>query len=91
MLAAGMVLSHKPWSWAIASAGLVARVLLQFLRGEKRSFRTAAVELVLLPLRDSLSLVAWAAAYCGSRVRWREHIFDELAGRIAVTGRVGDS
>jgi len=81
ILAAGLALCHKPWSLAFAAAGLLARVTVQLLRVPRRPWRAAAVDLILLPLRDMLSLAGWTAAYGGSRVRWREQVFDGLASR----------
>ena len=81
ILAAGLALCHKPWSLAVAAAGLLARVTVQLLRVPRRPWRAAAVDLILLPLRDMLSLAGWTAAYGGSRVRWREQVFDGLASR----------
>lgn len=81
ILATGLALCHNPWSLAIAAAGLVARMVVQLVRAPRRPWRAAAVDLALLPLRDVLSLAGWMAAYGGSRVRWREQVFDGLASR----------
>jgi len=62
MLLLSLVLAPLPAVLAVALAGMLARSLLA----------GSACAALRAPLRDVLLLVEWAAALCGSRVRWRE-------------------
>lgn len=74
MLALGLLLAPACWNWAIAAAGLVARLLLQW-----RALPRAS-GLLLAPLRDFLLLLDWLSGFAGATTRWRGH-------RLAVDGR----
>jgi ceramide glucosyltransferase len=77
VLAIGCALGREPWIGLVAVAGAAARLALHLLQTE----RLTATDCLLVPLRDSLSLIEWAAAHFGSRVRWRDHILDAFADR----------
>jgi len=68
MLALGLWLAPADWNWAVALAGLVARLLLY------RRARPGWRALALAPLRDGLLLLEWLSAFAGSTTRWRGHL-----------------
>ncbi len=42
----------------------------------------APTHLLLLPLRDLLAPVIWAAGFMGNRIHWRGDVFDLKDGRL---------
>jgi len=39
-------------------------------------------DLVLLPLRDLIAPIVWAASFMGSRIHWRGDVFELKDGRL---------
>ena len=76
MLAAGLALARTDLCLAIAATGVAARMALHYAQRRRRRERPPAYEPLLVPFRDSLLLLEWAAAHIGSRVRWRRQILD---------------
>jgi ceramide glucosyltransferase len=66
MLALGVMLDFSDINLGIAAVGLLARIALQRRASEKA--------LWLMPLRDGLLFLEWAAALFGSNVIWRGQI-----------------
>jgi ceramide glucosyltransferase len=64
MLLLALLIDHSDVVIAVAAIGMLARIGLQR--------RAAEPALWLLPLRDTLSLVEWAAALIGRTVTWRD-------------------
>lgn len=67
MLALGLWLAPAAWSWALALAGLAARLALQWRAAP------GAAPLLLAPLRDTLLLLEWLGGFAGTTTRWRGH------------------
>ncbi|MGJ7917809.1 bacteriohopanetetrol glucosamine biosynthesis glycosyltransferase HpnI [Massilia sp. LXY-6] len=67
MLALGLWLAPDPWNWALALAGLGARMTLQWRAAPR------AAALLLAPLRDCLLLLEWLSGFAGATTRWRGH------------------
>jgi hypothetical protein len=42
----------------------------------------ALTSLLLLPLRDLLAPLVWAAGFMGNRIHWRGDVFDLKDGRL---------
>ncbi len=72
-------------SWpAMAVAAAQVGVRLAVHREAHRALGTPAARFWLLPVRDGLSIVLWAAAFTGRTVRWGPHRFVvDLLGRLA--------
>ncbi len=66
MLALGVLLDFSDVNLGIAAVGLMARIALQRRASERA--------LWLMPLRDGLLFLEWAAALFGSSVTWRGQI-----------------
>ncbi|GLQ99538.1 bacteriohopanetetrol glucosamine biosynthesis glycosyltransferase HpnI [Dyella mobilis] len=72
----------------LATAGLAAlgggaRVLLHFLQRRSGDRAFAWHEVLLIPLRDTLLLMEWAAALAGWQVRWRGQVMHARGGGSA--------
>ena len=67
MLALGLWLAPEYWNWALAAAGLLARLLLH------RRVQPGLAALPQALLRDGLLLLEWLSAFAGSTTRWRGH------------------
>jgi ceramide glucosyltransferase len=74
LLALGLVLAPGPISLGLAVLGSAARVLLHFLQRRISAQAFAWHEALLIPLRDTLLLMEWAAALAGWQVRWRGQV-----------------
>jgi ceramide glucosyltransferase len=64
MLLLGVLLDSSEFNLCVAAVGLLARIGLQRRAGQQA--------LWLMPLRDGLLLLEWAAALFGQRVTWRD-------------------
>jgi ceramide glucosyltransferase len=72
LLMVGLALGHNLPCLALAGAGITARLVLHYMQLRARRERPGGYELLLLaPLRESLLLAQWVAAFTGSHVRWR--------------------
>jgi ceramide glucosyltransferase len=74
LLLLGLCLAPGPASVCLAALGGVARVLLHFLQRRISDRAFARHEVLLIPLRDTLLLMEWAAALAGWQVRWRGQV-----------------
>jgi len=74
LLLLGLLLAPGPGSAALALLGGAARVLLHFLQRRISHQAFAWHEVLLIPLRDALLLMEWAAALAGWQVRWRGQV-----------------
>ena len=87
-LAALIASSGATWAWVLFAAALTARLLVgvgtasAVLRG-----RQVGRDLVLLPLRDLIAPLIWAAGLIGNRIHWRGEDFDLKDGRLFRAGR----
>ena len=67
-------LAPGPASIGLAALGGGARLLLHFLQRRISDQAFAWHEVLLIPLRDALLLMEWAAALAGWQVRWRGQV-----------------
>jgi len=73
-----------PWAWALCAATMAARVVvglaasLTVLRD-----RQALRNIFLLPVRDLLAPLVWAASFAGHQIHWRGDVFYLKDGRLA--------
>ncbi|RUL74846.1 bacteriohopanetetrol glucosamine biosynthesis glycosyltransferase HpnI [Dyella choica] len=74
LLGLGLCLAPGPTSGSLALLGGAARVLLHFLQRRFSDRAFAWHEVLLIPLRDTLLLMEWAAALAGWQVRWRGQV-----------------
>ncbi|MFC3652475.1 bacteriohopanetetrol glucosamine biosynthesis glycosyltransferase HpnI [Dyella humi] len=74
LLLLGLCLAPGPASVGLAALGGGARVLLHFLQRRISDRAFAWHEVLLIPLRDALLLMEWAAALAGWQVRWRGQV-----------------
>jgi ceramide glucosyltransferase len=74
VLLLGLALAPSASTLGLALIGGCARIWLNI--SQRRSSRAASrwVEILLIPLRDGLSLLEWAVALTGWRVRWRGQV-----------------
>ncbi len=71
------------WAWILLALTFFARLAVAFtaaalVLGDPQFFR----DLVLLPLRDLIAPIVWAASFMGSRIHWRGDVFELKDGRL---------
>jgi ceramide glucosyltransferase len=74
MLLLGLVLAPSTSTAGLAVLGGCARVLLNISQRPSHHAALPWYEFLLIPLRDGLSLLEWAVALTGWRVRWRGQV-----------------
>jgi ceramide glucosyltransferase len=74
MLLLGLALAPSASTAGIALLGACARVLLNIAQRRSSPADSPWYEILLIPLRDGLSLLEWAVALTGWRVRWRGQV-----------------
>jgi ceramide glucosyltransferase len=74
LLLLGLVLAPGAFTLGLAALGGGARLLLHFLQRRISDQAFAWHEVLLIPLRDALLLMEWAAALAGWQVRWRGQV-----------------
>ncbi len=72
-----------PWAWALLGLLLIVRcavgmVTATLVLGDRQVVRS----MVLLPLRDLIAPIVWAASFMGSRIYWRGDVFILKDGRF---------
>lgn len=83
LLLLGLCLAPGPATAVLAALGGGARVLLHFLQRRSSDRAFAWHEVLLIPLRDTLLLMEWAAALAGWQVRWRGQVMHARGGGSA--------
>jgi ceramide glucosyltransferase len=83
LLLLGLGLAPGVATAALAALGGGARVLLHFLQRRSGDRAFAWHEVLLIPLRDTLLLMEWAAALAGWQVRWRGQVMHARGGGSA--------
>jgi ceramide glucosyltransferase len=71
------------WSWSLFSLTLAMRLAVGFVPSifvlnDDQFFRY----ILLLPLRDLIAPLFWAASFMGNRIYWRGDVFDLKNGRL---------
>lgn len=74
LLLLGLALAPGAFTLGLAALGGGARLLLHFLQRRISDQAFAWHEVLLIPLRDALLLMEWAAALAGWQVRWRGQV-----------------
>jgi ceramide glucosyltransferase len=74
VLLLGLALAPSASTAALALLGGCARVLLNISQRQSGLAASRWYEILLIPLRDGLSLLEWAVALTGWRVRWRGQV-----------------
>jgi ceramide glucosyltransferase len=71
------------WAWVLFGVTLAARVAIGLVAAEVVLHdRQALRNILLLPLRDLIAPVVWAASFAGNRIHWRGDVFDLKDGRL---------
>jgi ceramide glucosyltransferase len=83
LLLFGLCLAPGAATAGFALLGSGARVLLHFLQRRSSDQAFAWHEVLLIPLRDTLLLMEWAAALAGWQVRWRGQVMHARGGGSA--------
>lgn len=83
LLLLGLCLAPGAITVALALLGSAARVLLHFLQRRIGDRAFPWHEVLLIPLRDTLLLMEWAAALAGWQVRWRGQVLHARGGGSA--------
>jgi ceramide glucosyltransferase len=73
------------WAWALLATAVAVRLAVGFVAAivvlnDDEFFRY----ILLLPLRDLIAPVIWAASFMGNRVHWRGDVFDLKDGRLTI-------
>ncbi len=73
------------WAWGLFALTVAARLAVGFVAAsvvlhDGQIFRNV----VLLPLRDLIAPLVWAAGFMGNRIHWRNEVFDLKDGRLAI-------
>jgi ceramide glucosyltransferase len=82
-LAAVLVFRGSPAGWALIAAALLIRTVATLAHRHVVLRRPRASENIwLLPIRDCVAMVVWAACYAGRRVVWRGNTFELSHGKL---------
>ncbi|HMD15526.1 MAG TPA: bacteriohopanetetrol glucosamine biosynthesis glycosyltransferase HpnI [Terriglobales bacterium] len=82
LLAAG----GAAWAWLLFGLTLAARLAVGLVAAEcVLCDRQALRNILLLPVRDLIAPVVWAAGFMGNRIHWRGDVFDLKDGRLTST------
>jgi ceramide glucosyltransferase len=87
-----IVAGGAPWAGALLAMAFVARLAIAFagavvVLNDRQFLRN----IFLLPLRDLLAPVIWAAGFMGNRIYWRGNVFDLKNGRLINVKPTADS
>jgi ceramide glucosyltransferase len=83
LLLLGLCLAPGAITVTLALLGSTARVLIHFLQRRTDDQALPWHEVLLVPLRDVLMLMEWAAALAGWQVRWRGQVLHARGGGSA--------
>jgi ceramide glucosyltransferase len=72
------------WAWALLAMTFAVRLAVGFASAavvlhDRHIFR----DVVLLPLRDLIAPLVWAASFVGNRIHWRGDVFELEDGRLS--------
>ena len=72
------------WAWLLFAMTFSARLTVGLVAAEVvLEDRRALGDLLLLPLRDLMAPLVWAASFMGNRIHWRGDVFDLKDGRLS--------
>jgi len=73
------------WAWALFVLTFALRLAGGFVAAEAVLHdRQVLRNILLLPLRDLIAPLVWAAGFIGNRVHWRGGVFDLKDGRLTI-------
>jgi len=73
------------WAWGLFALTFALRLAVGLVAGEAVLHdRQVIRNILLLPLRDLIAPLVWAAGFMGNRVHWRGEVFDLKDGRLTV-------
>jgi len=80
------------WAWALLTMTFAVRMAVGFvaaivLLNDDQFFR----HILLLPLRDLIAPLVWAASFMGNRIHWRGDVFDLKDGRLTIAKPVSSA
>jgi ceramide glucosyltransferase len=81
-----LLMAHgAPWAWTLLALTFAARLVVGFMAAvvvlsDRQFFRY----ILLLPVRDLIAPLAWAASFMGNRIHWRGDVFDLKDGRLTI-------
>ncbi|HKM46378.1 MAG TPA: bacteriohopanetetrol glucosamine biosynthesis glycosyltransferase HpnI [Terriglobales bacterium] len=74
------------WGWGLFALTLALRLAGGFVAAEPVLHdRQVLRNIFLLPLRDLIAPLVWAAGFMGNRIHWRGEVFDLKDGRLTIT------
>ena len=74
------------WAWGLFAVTLALRMAGGFVAAEAVLHdRQVLRNIFLLPLRDLIAPLVWAAGFMGNRIHWRGEVFDLKDGRLTST------
>ncbi|MGA2235734.1 MAG: bacteriohopanetetrol glucosamine biosynthesis glycosyltransferase HpnI [Terriglobales bacterium] len=80
-----LVAQGAAWAWALFALTFAARLAVGFAAAEVVLHdRQALSNIFLLPLRDLIAPLIWAAGFLGNRIHWRGDVFDLKDGRLTI-------
>lgn len=72
------------WAWALFALTFTMRLAVGFVSAlQVIHDRQLLRNIFLLPLRDLIAPLVWAAGFMGSRIHWRGDVFDLKDGRLS--------
>jgi ceramide glucosyltransferase len=75
------------WAWLLLALTAITRMAMAWLVGRGVLLgRTAALQLLILPLRDVIAVLVWIASFMGHTVTWRGDSFTLKRGKLVRTG-----
>jgi ceramide glucosyltransferase len=78
-----LVARAAPWSWAVLGAVMLLRLAVALVVGKAvLEGKTLPRNLWLLPVRDLIAVLVWAASFAGHTVTWRGDRFKLKNGRL---------
>jgi ceramide glucosyltransferase len=80
-----LVAQGAAWAWALFALTFAARLAVGFAAAVVVLHdRQALSNIFLLPLRDLIAPLVWAAGFLGNRIHWRGDVFDLKDGRLTI-------
>jgi ceramide glucosyltransferase len=80
------------WAWGLFALTFAARLAIGFAAATVvLRDRQISRNLLLLPLRDLIAPLVWAASFMGNRIHWRGEVFRLKDGRLTIAKPVSSS
>jgi ceramide glucosyltransferase len=85
-LAALVVSKGAPWAWALLAIAVAVRLAVGLGTAAALADGSSARKVWLLPARDLIAPIVWAAGLVGNRIQWRGEEFALRDGRLRRLG-----